>query len=80
MPMPSPAKEQWLGGHAVCVIGYDDSTRMFKMRNSWGTSWGKSGNFRMSYDIAASIRGHGLVEFPMYGKVDRMARLTIKSG
>jgi C1A family cysteine protease len=56
MPMPQPG-EQNLGGHAVCVFGYDD-TFMFPgtnlqgallCRNSWGIGWGASGNFYMPY-------------------------------
>jgi C1A family cysteine protease len=40
-----------LGGHAVCVSGYDDTTRRWKARNSWG-AWGidGSGNFTIPYD------------------------------
>lgn len=43
------------GGHAVTIIGYDDNrvtsdgTGAFKLVNSWGTSWGQSGFFWMSY-------------------------------
>ncbi|MEO0080894.1 MAG: T9SS type A sorting domain-containing protein, partial [candidate division WOR-3 bacterium] len=43
------------GGHAVTIVGYDDnrSTRdgygAFKLVNSWGTGWGASGYFWMSY-------------------------------
>jgi C1A family cysteine protease len=27
------------GNHAVLVIGYDDSTQLFLVRNSWGRDW-----------------------------------------
>ena len=54
MPMPKTDQEQFLGGHAVCVIGYDDDQGVFKVRNSWGSGWGSRGNFLMSYDIAMS--------------------------
>ena len=46
MPMPA-AGESVLGGHAVLVVGYDDSRKMFIVRNSWGTSWGVNGYFYM---------------------------------
>ncbi len=41
------------GGHCVCIVGFDDSTRQFKVLNSWGSSWGRSGYFYVSYDNMA---------------------------
>jgi C1A family cysteine protease len=41
--------DQAIGGHAVMCIGYDNETRFFKIRNSWGASAGKSGYFFMPY-------------------------------
>lgn len=44
------------GGHAVCVVGYDDSKATtdgpgaFQLVNSWGTGWGDSGFWWMSYE------------------------------
>ncbi len=32
------ANGQIVGGHAVLIVGYDDSTQLFKIRNSWGTA------------------------------------------
>jgi C1A family cysteine protease len=48
VPMPSPG-EKLLGGHAVLVVGYDDSEQRFIVRNSWGTGWGKKGYFTIPY-------------------------------
>lgn len=31
------------GGHAMVVVGYDDSRNAFKVINSWGKSWGDNG-------------------------------------
>ena len=31
-------------------VGYDDPTRRFIVRNSWGTSWGTKGYFTMPYE------------------------------
>ena len=49
VPMPGP-NESCLGGHAVACVGYDDVTKMFKCRNSWGPAWGLSGFFLLPYD------------------------------
>lgn len=49
VPMPKPS-ESLLGGHAVVVMGYDDSKRWFIMRNSWGTGWGDKGYFYMPFE------------------------------
>jgi len=43
-------KERSLGGHAVIVMGYDDDTECFIVKNSWGTKWGDKGYFYMPYD------------------------------
>jgi len=42
--------EQVMGGHAVLVVGYDDKSSRFIVRNSWGNSWGQKGYFTMPYD------------------------------
>jgi len=36
--------------HAVVLVGYNDAGRYWIMKNSWGSSWGEGGYFRMSYD------------------------------
>lgn len=38
-----------IGGHAVMIVGYDDSRSLFKVRNSWGSDWGQAGYFQMPY-------------------------------
>lgn len=42
--------EKMVGGHAVLAIGYDETQERFLVRNSWGTDWGKKGNFTMPYE------------------------------
>lgn len=37
------------GGHAMVVVGYDDSRQAFKVLNSWGTNWGTGGYGWISY-------------------------------
>lgn len=48
MPMPKKG-EQLLGGHAQCVVGYDDQKQTLLVRNSWGTTWGAQGYYQMPY-------------------------------
>jgi C1A family cysteine protease len=37
------------GGHAVLIVGYDDSGSYFIVKNSWGASWGDHGYFMIAY-------------------------------
>ena len=46
-PLPG---ERSLGGHAVLGVGYDDATKRFIVRNSWGAGWGRLGYFTMPYN------------------------------
>ena len=48
VPMPKP-NENTVGGHAILVVGYDDSKSAWLVRNSWGTGWGIEGYFWMPY-------------------------------
>lgn len=42
--IPLPAlHEALLGGHAILIVGYDVTTKLFTFQNSWGTSWGDKG-------------------------------------
>jgi uncharacterized repeat protein (TIGR02543 family) len=44
-------------GHAVLLVGYNDSQQYFKVKNSWGTWWGEGGYFRIAYnDVADDIK------------------------
>jgi C1A family cysteine protease/photosystem II stability/assembly factor-like uncharacterized protein len=36
--------------HAILLVGYDDDQQCFKAKNSWGSSWGEDGYFRIAYD------------------------------
>lgn len=51
MPYPNVFREYLLGGHAVLLVGYDNTTQRFIARNSWGQSWGDKGYFYMPYQV-----------------------------
>jgi len=36
-------KERSLGGHAMCMVGYDLNRNLFLVKNSFGTNWGDNG-------------------------------------
>lgn len=37
------------GGHAILLVGYDDTNSCFIVKNSWGPAWGEDGYFRIAY-------------------------------
>lgn len=60
------AKEVWnptedpaisYGGHAICVVGYDDQKYggAFEIQNSWGTDWGNGGYIWIKYEDFAKF-------------------------
>ena len=61
----NPHDEVRIGGHAVCIVGYDDSPGYWICKNSWGTGWGGAGNgfFNISYGDCH------IDDFRMYGIV-----------
>lgn len=48
-----------VAGHVVTIVGYDDTKNCWIVKNSWGTKWGESGWFRMSYDAEMIAEWYG---------------------
>ncbi|MHB8155093.1 MAG: C1 family peptidase [Candidatus Omnitrophota bacterium] len=48
VPMPK-LKEGSVGGHAICIVGYDEKMKIFKFKNSWGVGWGSAGYGYLPY-------------------------------
>lgn len=49
IPMPRVSEES-IGGHAICIVGFDDSRKVFKFKNSWGVNWADNGYGYLPYD------------------------------
>ena len=47
------------GGHAVLIVGYDDVGGYFSVKNSWGTTWGEQGYFKIAYSQLSNVVGFG---------------------
>lgn len=52
--LPSPSAIM-RGGHAVTLVGYDDSRNTFKFANSWGTWWGEGGYGYLTYEYVQKL-------------------------
>ena len=50
-PVRSDYNMRGFGGHAMCVVGYDDDINggSFRLMNSWGENWGDKGFCWVSY-------------------------------
>lgn len=42
--------EEALGGHAIAMVGFDNSKRVYICRNSWSDKWGDRGYFYLPFD------------------------------
>jgi len=45
----------YLGGHAISIVGYDDASQSFIIRNSWGEDWGESGFGHVAYSDSSGV-------------------------
>jgi C1A family cysteine protease len=73
IPTQSDYSKSGFGGHAMCVIGYDDYMNggSFLLMNSWGTEWGNKGFTWVRYSDFKefNVEAYGL--YPM-GNADRV--------
>lgn len=49
------------GGHAMVIVGYDDSKQAYRIINSWSERWGEKGYGWLSYQAAAELWMGGYV-------------------
>lgn len=72
---PNPYLWQTIGsfnpqmGHAILIVGYDDSRSAFKFVNSYGPSWGNSGFGWISYSIFGGVVRQAFVMKPSFSNI-----------
>jgi hypothetical protein len=49
--------DEIVGGHLVALMGYNDTSQSWLVKNSWGSRWGDDGWFHMGYDLDMFIEG-----------------------
>lgn len=71
MPASSDYQQMGFGGHAMCVVGYDDKLAggAFQIMNSWGPEWGENGVGWVRYaDFKEFVReAYGIDPMPKQG-------------
>jgi hypothetical protein len=85
-PPESPAGNY--GGHAMCVVGYDDGRHSgaFEVQNSWGEKWGNGGYIWIPYDVFAAFvwEAYGLSEnlgnYEAAVKYEGFASIEVRGG
>ena len=50
IPMPDLDNDERVGGHAMTIVGHDDTKDAFLVVNNWGDSWGLKGYCWFPYD------------------------------
>jgi C1A family cysteine protease len=66
------------GGHAILIVGYDDTGQYFIVKNSWGGSWGESGYFRIAYSQLSNVVNFGDYTIAYYTATQQPA-ITVDS-
>ena len=85
VPRESDYQQQGFGGHAMCVVGYDDfkfgDTGGFLIMNSWGPEWGKNGMAWVRYADFDFFAKEAYAVYPQGEGVDvKPARFDIRFG
>jgi len=85
VPQESDYQQQGFGGHAMCVVGYDDfkfgDTGGFLIMNSWGPEWGKNGMAWVRYADFDFFAKEAYAVYPQGEGVDvKPARFDIRFG
>ncbi len=59
VPMPNTLRETLLGGHCICLTGYDAAAQRFSFKNSWGPRAGNKGSFTIPFSYVCNYTMSG---------------------
>lgn len=62
------------GGHAICVVGYDNNKELIEFANSWSSDWGDKGYGYLGYDY---FRQYCMSAWAVVDLDDKTAKLDI---
>ena len=83
IPTNADYNQRGFGGHAMCLIGYDDYLEggSFQIMNSWGTGWGQNGIGWVRYKDFEYFTKEAYGLYPM-GNADKQnsTKLNMKFG
>lgn len=67
-------------GHAIVVVGYDDTTKLFKFINSYGTTWGNNGYGYIHYNLFNTVVNEAYITMPLKNIAPNLERLVDRKG
>lgn len=81
-PSNSDYNMRGFGGHAMCVIGYDDFLKggSFQIMNSWGPEWGENGIAWVTYRDFEHFTKEAYGLYPMGNAKAEAARFEVEFG
>jgi C1A family cysteine protease len=54
IPMPTEG-DPFVGGHALCIVGFEGRKQQLIFANSWGPGWGDAGFGYITYDVFEAL-------------------------
>lgn len=85
IPNKSDASMSGFGGHAMCIIGYDDykfgseNGLGFLIMNSWGDDWGKNGTAWVRYDDFQYFTKEAYAMYPYSRKDEDVRQFSVET-
>jgi len=67
-----------LSGHAMVIVGYDDTKLAFQVQNSWGQAWGANGRAWMSYTDFQAWCAEAYGVYPQLGFFDETLPFSVR--